>query len=904
MAAPGGALKNAWGAEQDKRERAPFLPAFALLLGAYTLARIAGLEFALVSGAASPIWPAAGIAVACVLNAGRRVWPGVAIGVIAAYQITGTDVPLWSQILIALGNAGAAVVGAGIITRFGGPGFRQLATLRSILLLLLGSIAAAAVAAAIGPTVLLLAGKLSPATVLPVYQGWFIGDAVGVLLFGALIVSWRSSEAEDWRPRRMLRLLVVLGAVGALSWLVFFGPSVARAWSIYPALVWAALELRVRGTSLALTVAAISASVATILGVGPFSLGGVPDLVLLQQYLAVTCATCLLLAGAVDERNAEVKLREAAAKEKEARNELQRAETMLELIGASAPIALYAKDVDGRYLYANAVVAAATGTADGALVGKTDGDWAPPDIAADLAANDAQAMASGQVHDTEETVLHPNGEVRTYRALKAPLRDRSGKVIGLVGVSTDITDQKRVGEQLARLAERAEIAQQAARSSLYDYDPATNIVTRDPLLRDSLGYSPDELPDTHDSWERLIHPDDLPEFRNTVDKVLTRAERYAMEYRVLRKDGTSMWIADVGRVIRDEEGRATRIVGLATEITERKEAEEELRRTNLLLTLIGDSAGGMIFAKDREGRYIYGNRHLSYVTSRSIEELLGRDDTSWAHPDLAQRYMNNDRRIMEAGTADEVDEEALMPDGSRRLYRSLKAPLRDGAGEVIGVVGIATDITERKVAEEREQLLARELDHRAKNLLAVVQSVIQMSRADDIATFKDGIQGRIQSLARAHSLLAASRWDGVDLGQLAAEELAPYAPVGGSERLAISGDRLRLRPAAAQSLALVLHELATNAAKYGALCHDEGRLDLSWSRAGEGRDAEVVIRWTESGRPAPPPPSGRSGFGSRVIKASVERQLKGKVDQVWGADGLTVTLTMPADQLLPRETLA
>ena len=887
------ASKNARGAEGGRARRASFLPPLALLVLAYTTAGIAGLQFAMVSGAASPIWPAAGIALACVLHAGRRVWPGIVVAVLAAYQLTGADIPLWVQLVTAFGNAAAAVLGAEVITRFGGARFRELATLRSILLLLVASIVAAGVAAAIGPTALLLAGKLSANAAWDVYEGWFIGDAVGILLVASLIVSWRSSEREDWQPGRLFHLLVVLAATGVLSGLIFFLSSGSRAWSIYPALVWAALALRVRGTAAALVLATVVASAATLRGFGPFASGGAPDLVLLQQYLAVTCATCLLLAGAVDERNAEVQLREAAAKEREARNELQRAETMLELIGASAPIALYAKDVEGRYLYANAVVAAATGTADGQLVGKTDMDWAAPDVAATLTANDAVAMTSGEVNDTEESIFHPDGERRTYRALKAPLRDRSGEIIGLVGVSTDITEQKRVAEQLTRMAERAEIAQQAARSSLYEYDPSSNTATRDPLIRELLGYSADELPADHDAWERLIHRDDLPQFRQTVRKSLDRAERFAMEYRVFRKDGSIMWIADVGRIVRDDRGTPQRIVGMATDVTERKEAEEELRRTNSLLQLIGDSAGGMIFAKDRQGRYIYANQHVSQITSRGSDELIGRDDTSWAKPELARLYMDNDRRIMEAGVAEEVDEEALLPDGSRRLYRSLKAPLRNTAGEVIGIVGVATDITSRKAAEEREQLLAREVDHRAKNLLAVVQSVVQMSRAEDIDSFKAGVTGRIQSLARAHSLLAQGRWEGVGLEQIVAEELAAFR-VDGQDRIRIEGPPLRLTPAAAQSLALVLHELATNAAKYGALSRDGGAVKVGWARE---EDGSASLQWCELSGVATAPPT-RSGFGGRLIQASVQRQLRGTLAYHWGENGLTVRLTIPAEHLL------
>ena len=420
----------------------------------------------------------------------------------------------------------------------------------------------------------------------------------------------------------------------------------------------------------------------------------------------------------------------------------------------------------------------------------------PDDIDA-LFVNVTGAIERREEYHPEFRIVRPDGTVRWVANSGQATYAADGQALRVVGTITDITERKETEATLSRLAERAEIAQQAARSSLYEFDPASQTAVRDPLIRESLGYSPEELSEKQADWERVIHPNDLPGFRSTVAQALERAERFAMEYRAVRKDGSVMWISDVGRIIRDGEGGPERIVGMASDVTDRKEAEEELRRTTSLLRLIGDSAGGMIFAKDRDGRYLYANEHVRQLTGRSLEELRGTDDSSWAAPALARLYMDNDRRIMEVGAPEEVDEEAVALDGTRRLYRSLKAPLRDDTGEVIGLVGIATDITDRKAAEDREQLLAREVDHRAKNLLAVVQSVVQMSRAEDIESFKAGLIGRIQSLARAHSLLAEARWAGVDLQQIVSEELAPSGStvrtVSGSKDLRFPLRRLPLK---------------------------------------------------------------------------------------------------------------
>jgi two-component sensor histidine kinase len=224
-------------------------------------------------------------------------------------------------------------------------------------------------------------------------------------------------------------------------------------------------------------------------------------------------------------------------------------------------------------------------------------------------------------------------------------------------------------------------------------------------------------------------------------------------------------------------------------------------------------------------------------------------------------------------------------------------PVLGDSGEVDAVGACVVEISERKAAEQRETLLAREVDHRAKNLLAVVQSIVQLTPTED-PELKDSIVGRIQALARAHSLLSDSRWEGVDLGQLVREELAPFTIADG-DRVSHSGPSLKLRPAAAQSLALVLHELATNAAKYGALSWPTGQLRVEWSHDQDNLGAFVDILWIESGGSKIKAPQSL-GFGSNIIRTSVERQLRGRVTKEWRSEGLYCTLHMPFAEIGPR----
>ncbi len=196
-----------------------------------------------------------------------------------------------------------------------------------------------------------------------------------------------------------------------------------------------------------------------------------------------------------------------------------------------------------------------------------------------------------------------------------------------------------------------------------------------------------------------------------------------------------------------------------------------------------------------------------------------------------------------------------------------------------------------EAAIAQQELLAREVDHRARNALAVIQSIVSMMPPTSGPTLAKVIEGRIRAMARAHTLLSQTRWEGADLARLVDEELEPYRAV---DRITIKGPAVAIRPSVAQNFALAIHEMATNAAKYGALSTPNGRLDVSWSLDGD----RLVLRWNESSGPAAAKPQ-KLGFGSKVIEASIKRQLGGAVVNEWTQDGLRAVLTVPSEHFAP-----
>lgn len=395
-----------------------------------------------------------------------------------------------------------------------------------------------------------------------------------------------------------------------------------------------------------------------------------------------------------------------------------------------------------------------------------------------------------------------------------------------------------------------------------------------------------------EAWNGMFHPDDQETAWQVWRHSLATGETYHIEYRLRHWTGQYRWVLGRARPVRDVAGRIVRWYGTCTDIHDLKTAEEELRRSNALLQLISDSTPDMIYAKDRDSRVLYANSAVQKVVGRPLVEILGRSDAEWApDADQARLIIENDQHVIETGEIVERDEAFTQADGEVRWFRSLKAPLRDLDGAIIGLVGLTSDMTERRRTEERERLLAREVDHRARNLLSIVQSVIQVTRKDDATELKTALMGRIHALARAHTLLADSRWDGAALSQLLADELAPFdAEEPG--RVDLSGPPVSLKPDAAQNLALVIHELTTNSAKYGALSRREGRLTVAWRVDG----ARFHLVWTERGGPAVTPPL-RRGFGSTVLKSSVEHQMRGEVLQLWEPEGLVCEISAPMSDL-------
>jgi len=329
----------------------------------------------------------------------------------------------------------------------------------------------------------------------------------------------------------------------------------------------------------------------------------------------------------------------------------------------------------------------------------------------------------------------------------------------------------------------------------------------------------------------------------------------------------------------------------------RKRVEETLRERARRFRELLEALPAAVYTTDAAGRITFYNQ--AAVELWGCRPELGKSEWcgSWRlywpdgipmrHDECPMAVALKENRTVRGGEAI-----AERPDGTRVPFMAYPTPLRDGCGVLVGAVNMLVDITHRKQSEERVMMLAGEVVHRANNLLAVVQATVRLTEAETVEELKEAIHGRIQALGHAHALLAQSRWSGAELEQLVEDELAPYR-CGLAPRARIRGPNLVLDPKAAQSMAMALHELTTNAAKYGALSTPAGEVRIEWRHGPHGR---LAFRWAEAGGPAVKPPR-RKGFGTSVIVGMIRDQLDGEVRFEWGKEGLVCEVDLPAEKL-------
>jgi len=392
-----------------------------------------------------------------------------------------------------------------------------------------------------------------------------------------------------------------------------------------------------------------------------------------------------------------------------------------------------------------------------------------------------------------------------------------------------------------------------------------------------------------------IHPEDRDNVMARFWLAVRTAATFRFEFR-LNSDALR-WVTAEGSIVRNADGRPVQARGITHDITERKKAELALAERDAQLWLAGKAG--------RVGSFAIDVRTGEVQNSPGYAPLHGLPDgtkqfpfdewRSRVHPDDLGR-LDALRRQAFAEQRSEYNTEyrIVTPGGGVRWIETRALVSYDGSGRPIRVVGVDIDITERKRAEEQQNLLIAELDHRVKNVLASVAVVAKRTSEGKGSTteFIGALERRIQSMAGVHDLLSRNRWQEVDLAHLVERELAPYAT---SDNAMVEGPHVGLPVKEAEALTTVLHELATNAAKYGALSTPHGRVSVRWHRLSNGSvPLELRLEWREDGGP-PVASTAKPGYGTNIIRDLIPYELGGTVELVLDPNCVRCTIAFPVE---------
>lgn len=361
-------------------------------------------------------------------------------------------------------------------------------------------------------------------------------------------------------------------------------------------------------------------------------------------------------------------------------------------------------------------------------------------------------------------------------------------------------------------------------------------------------------------------------------------EREPLAYRC---PGGRMFELEVSSApVLDDDGRIAAAVTIFVDVTATNAAERALAESEERLRRAIEDAPFPVMVHADDGEVVHLSQAWLELTGYRREQI----PTTAAWTELAFGARRDvvsgkiDRLYALDRPVDEGEYQIRTAAGRTRTWACRSSPLGpDGSGRRL-VVSMAADVTERQENEERLRLLMREVDHRARNALAVVQAIVRLSRAEDPATLAEAVEGRIEAMARAHTLLAASRWAGADLARLATDELAAY----GGGVVEIAGPPVTVRAEAVQAVSLALHELAINAVRRGTPSRPGGRIRVSWTP--DPGTGILYLAWVENGGPP-----ARDGFGSLLLHQLVGEQLGGELMMDWRPEGLACRMALPAD---------
>jgi PAS domain S-box-containing protein len=579
-----------------------------------------------------------------------------------------------------------------------------------------------------------------------------------------------------------------------------------------------------------------------------------------------------------------------------ARERLEESEARFRHLADAAPVMIWMSGPDVRATYFNQRWIAFTGRPAADQLGNGWIDAIHPEDRARCIATYRAAFHARRDYEHEYRLRRADGAWRWILNQGVPRFTRHGAFVGYVGSVIDITERRQAEQALRESEQRYRTLLECADDAIFvftveaDGRPGRYLEVNEAACR-RLGYSREELRAM--TPEAVVDTGEVPyvdALATAMDELL-QAGSIVVERIHLAKDGRRIPV-EVSATLLDLQGKPT-VIAIARDITERKQAENVLRESEERLRFTLEAAHVGTWHWDMASGRVQWSDNLEAIHGLPPGSF-GGDLESFlndVHPDDRAQVMAAIQGA--AGGEGHYHIEYRLPerDGGERWVEGKGRTFCDAAGRPVRMAGVCMDVTARKQAERTRQLLLHELQHRVKNMLAVVQSLAQQTalNAGSLPEFTESFQGRLKGLAQAHDLLVKTRWEGAELEELVLAALSPWCDPA---RLRLSGPGVLLAPRAALTLGMVFHELATNALKYGALSRETGHVEVEWRIAPTPEGDRLALTWTEQAGPAVHAPA-RRGFGTELIEGSIAYELKGEARLAFDAPGLRCSIGFP-----------
>jgi PAS domain S-box-containing protein len=590
----------------------------------------------------------------------------------------------------------------------------------------------------------------------------------------------------------------------------------------------------------------------------------------------------------------------AEGEQRRAEDELRLSEERFRLMSEDAPVMIWTSDAFGKCVHLNRMLRAFWDVAEDAIALF---DWSltiHPDDAPRVGAVMARALGEQCPVTVKARYRRSDGACRTIETTARPQFSVDGAFRGMIGVNIDVTEREEAERALRDSERRFRDLAETMPQLVWTADADGRVDYRNSRVS---GFGPSEAAaDGLLDWRRIVYPDDLEPTEEAWDRAMAEAADYQFTHRLRMSDGAYRWHISRASPVRDEAGRGLRWYGTATDIHDLRQAQDRLHDSEERQRIAVEAAGLGVF------EWTVSDDTTIWQNMRMFE-IVGRDPSAGPmsfRAFLAGVVAPEDAALvgsLEAHGADGPETVHLafrirrIDDGALRWVELAGRFDEPAAGER-RLVGVLSDVTEERRAQEHRQLLVNELNHRVKNTLAVVQGVAKRTfrESRNIPLQLLAFDGRLTALAHAHDLLTRESWRSAPLAEIARITLRDRETE--EERILIRGPRVELSSKQAVTLAMALHELHTNAVKYGALSRDGGRVELIWDVTRQGTrqgEPELRLSWTERGGPEVAAPTQR-GFGSTMIERALGAEFQASVAMEFPRTGFVCRVTAP----LPR----